>query len=103
METGFSTYGSEDTPWSFPAYEHTQDDQEIFINNALPIIRNKVYNQNVKNPGKEIILASWYELRGSDPTTWWRYVEENFGILHDNLTFKRGYDDLQTQIGMFFR
>lgn len=118
METGFSTWASEDTPsWVLENYWHTEDDQEIFINTALPIIKDKVSNQNVNNPNNKIVLACWYELRGSEPyasgplgiyTPYEAYVgailyaEDNFGILRDNWVLKKGYNDLQNQIDTFY-
>ncbi|MEM4293989.1 MAG: hypothetical protein QXJ27_07495, partial [Thermoplasmata archaeon] len=104
METGFSTWASEDTSWwSVPAYWHTEDDQENFINTALPIIREKSHNQNWCHPQNKMLLSCWYELRDENTGAWgWWQAEQHFGILHDNLSFKRGYDDTQWQIFSFY-
>ncbi|MEM4307508.1 MAG: hypothetical protein QXU48_00380 [Thermoplasmata archaeon] len=111
METGFSTWASEGTQsWNIPHYWHTEDDQENFINVAFPIIKEKVLEQNFNNPSNEMVIACWYELVGSwDYVPWWWpvtdppidaywWVEDNFGILKDDWSMKRGYDDLQRQI-----
>ncbi|MEW6069180.1 MAG: hypothetical protein AB1485_01035 [Candidatus Thermoplasmatota archaeon] len=104
METGFSTWAPEWTLWSYLGYEHTQDDQEIFINNALPIIKDKVQTQNTDKPQNKIVLACWYELKDN---SWWQepsvgfYTEDNFGILRPDFSFKIGYNSLQIQIGEF--
>ena len=101
METGFSTWAAEDTPWyRFLAYVHTEDDQEIFINNALPIIYDKANSQN-HNSENKIVLAAWYTLSGSKPYEVWN-IESNFGILHGDYTLKLGFDDLKNQIAKFY-
>jgi len=116
METGFSTWGAEDTPsWCLYNYWHTQDDQRIFINTALPVILSKSVKQNTNNPNNKIVLFSWYELRDNAihtaPSLWplpWflgalLFGEDNFGILTLDLHSKMGYSDLQYQINNFYR
>ncbi|MEM4307500.1 MAG: hypothetical protein QXU48_00340 [Thermoplasmata archaeon] len=102
METGFSTYDLE----SLSSLWHTQDDQEIFINTALPIVREKSFGQNVYHPQNKMLFSSWYELRDGNTNLWLgplpQGIEAHFGIFCDALCFKRGYDDLQRQIFSFY-
>ncbi|MEM3397238.1 MAG: hypothetical protein QW620_06465 [Thermoplasmata archaeon] len=120
METGFSTWASEDTPsWILVNYWHTEDDQENFINIALPIIRGKSASQNSWHPNNKMLLATWYELIGSDPSVT-PYIcglpnsrpstyasiteaEANFGICKDDFTIKIGYDNLQININYYYK
>jgi len=101
METGFSSWAKEETPEYWPyAWDHTEDDQQRFINIALPIIYDKVYHQNSVSDNK-ILLSTWYCLRGSEPYGIWD-IESNFGIVHDNYWKKIAYDNLQYQIKQFY-
>ena len=98
METGFSTFDSED----HTEKKHTEDDQEIFVNYALPVIRDKVLAHNTAHPNSRIILACWYELRNAKDG---EYVndnkENNFGILYNDWTKKMAYGDLMNRIATF--
>jgi len=96
METGFSTWAPESTPsWQLLAYWHTEDDQEIFIDKAFPIVKSKIKDQNIYNPQNRILFVTWYELADANTNNWVPLgfqIEDHFGILWTNLAMKKGWD-----------
>jgi len=93
METGYSTYSD--------ILGHGRDEQERFVNTALPIIKSKVSTQNINNPDNRILLCCWYELYDAN-TGGGGYFEYHFGILETGSAMKEAYDNLQIRIGEFY-
>lgn len=81
------------------------------MNTALPKIRTLVTNQNTNNPTRKVLIGSRYELMDantvdrlpgcSPPLENPQPVEDNFGLLHTDLTQKLAWDDLQSQISAY--
>jgi hypothetical protein len=96
METGYST-------WS-DTLGHGEDEQESFVNNALPTIESIVSDQYDNHPSNRIGVATWYELYDSDSDAWGALLDVanyHFGILRDDGNEKAAYDDLKTKIETF--
>jgi hypothetical protein len=84
-ETGYSTYSD--------LIGHDQNEQEEFINSALPTIRQKASQH-------ECIFIGWYELF-DEPNAEPLPAEKEFGILKPDFTPKLGYNDLKNRFGEF--
>jgi len=83
FETGFSSF--------FEWVNHSEEDQKIWINYALPIIKEKVKGRT------DFLLANFYELY--DSAALMPLPQEGFfGILNDTGNHKAGYDSLLYQI-----
>ena len=66
-----------------------ENEQRDFINSALPAIREKAQQH-------DLTFVTWYEL--ADETWQWTFpIEWYFGICHDDLKPKLGYEDLKQQ------
>ena len=87
IETGFS---------SWAAVVADEDDQRDWIATSLPVLRQKVEAAEAANPGS-IALVGYYQLINADAPV----QEGHFGILHDDLSPKKGYSALQTELAQF--
>ena len=85
METGYSTY-------SWGPINHTEKDQQEFINTAIPAIRERLKSGN-------LLLICWYELLDEDNPSIPIEIEKHFGILRSDFNPKAGYLDLKRQFG----
>jgi len=110
METGFSSWAKNDLPWYCPiARTHDEKGQVNFINQALPIILNKVREHN-RTTEYKIAMASWFTLTGDGQRAWTslqalhlgKYVEPNFGAVKDHANRKLCFDALKEQISAFY-
>lgn len=97
METGYSS-------WAWLIAD--EEDQKNWINTALPIIREKIYQHNTIHQNK-IILGNFYELIDGN-TNGGGNPEFHFGILHSDWfesvdgSKKIGYPSLKSQINSFY-
>lgn len=93
METGYSTYND--------SVGHGRDEQEAFINTALPIIKSKSSTQNVDNPNNRVLLCCWYELYDEN-TGGGGWIDYHCGICATDGTPKEAYDNLRDKILEFY-
>ena len=89
METGYS---------STPAGQTMEQNQEAWVNCALPIIRSKVSLHNGNNAWVPMLIAGFYELVDQATGGW---TLDNFGLLRTNLSEKPAYDDFRSQVANF--
>ena len=99
METGYSS-------WGWPG--HTEQDQENWMNCALPIVRDKARTNNLNYPLNFLLIGNLYELFDQDSDGWGGELD-HYGIIRWNCdpgsctdnTEKPAYDDFRAQVAGF--
>lgn len=89
LETGFSS-------WAWAVAD--EEDQRTWINESLPVVRQKMRANNQSQPNP-IVLGVYYQL--IDVDTGGVGPEAHFGVLHSDLSPKLGTSDLGAQIALF--
>jgi hypothetical protein len=75
---------------------HGQDDQQNWVNCALPIIRDKAKAHNSAHCPLPFLVANWYELVDAN-TDGGGWVENHYGLLESgDFVEKLAYDDFRT-------
>jgi hypothetical protein len=97
VDTGYSS-------WGWPG--HTEQDQENWMNCALPIVRDKAKTHNLNYPLNFLLFGSLYELFDQDSDSWGTELD-TYGIVYwncdcaPNNTEKPAYNDFRAQVAAF--